>query len=70
MCSNDNKTIKTYLRQRLKPQIMALHPLDPLLPRKPPIPVHHERDMLRDGTLLQRPDKELAEMLQTPFDGR
>lgn len=47
--------------------MVALDSLDLVAPSIPPITVHNESHMARDGTLLQGADKGLAESLEGPF---
>ena len=59
----------SYLGQRLKPQIMTLHSLNLMAPRKASIAIHHKCDMLGDRSLAYRADEELPELVDAPFDG-
>lgn len=47
--------------------MVTLDSLDLVAPGIPPITVHNESHMARDGTLLQGADKGLAESIDNPF---
>jgi hypothetical protein len=59
-----------YPRKRLKAQIVSFDRLDVVIPRKAPIPVHDESDMLRDGALPKGANEELSELANAPGNGR
>lgn len=49
---------------------MPFHRLNPMCPRKSPVPIHDKSDVPRDGALLERSDEQLSEMSDGILDRR
>jgi hypothetical protein len=49
---------------------VALDSLDVVIPRKPPVAVHDERDMLWNWTLLEGSNEQLSKLPDGPCNGR
>lgn len=56
--------------QRFKPHVVAFNGLDMAASCKPPVTVHDEGDMLRDGALAEGIDEKLLGAGDNPFDRR
>jgi hypothetical protein len=59
-----------YSSQGLKPEVVSLYGLNMVVPRKPPVTVHHECDMLGNWALLEGADEQFSQLPHSPCDWR
>jgi hypothetical protein len=60
----------TYPRQRLEAHVVSLYRLNVVVACKAAVAVHDEGDMLGNGALLEGADEDLAQLADSPGDGR
>ena len=53
-----------------EPQVVSFYRLYAMAPGKPAVPIHHERNVFRDGPLTESPNEQRSELHYAPFDGR